>query len=142
MSVCGQAEEEKKQQGMNDVGVLRSMSMKCTFCQLLKLRILTPLLDWKRWSSSQSSPFSVIRKISTNFFCGLWVPFPTRHLVEDLIGIFLFVVCSVAIRLVHVNANQFLSREIDHFRMLSRLSLDITAIFATGYTLYFVSAVL
>ena len=38
---------------------------------------------------------------------------------------------------VHVNANLSLSRKIDQFRMLSRLSLDITAIFATGYTLCF-----
>ena len=55
--------------------------------------------------------------------CGLWVLSPTRHLV-------------------HVNAYMFLSGKIDQFRMLSLLSLDITAIFATGYTLYFVSAVL
>ena len=133
--------KKNKKQGRNDVGVLRSVSMYCTFCQLLKLRILTTLLDWKR-SSFQSSPFSLIRIISTKIFCGLWVLFPTRHLVEELIEIFLLVVCCVAIRLVHVNANLFLSREIDHFRMLSRLSLDITAIFATGCTLYFVSAVL
>ena len=54
----------------------------------------------------------------------------------------LLLACSVAIHLVHVNANLFLSWKIDQFRMLSRLSLDITAIFAKGYTLYFVSAVL
>ena len=59
-----------------------------------------------------------------------------------LIEILLLVVCSVAIRIVHVNANLFLSGESDHFRMLPRLSLDITAIFASGYTLYFVSAVM
>ena len=70
---------------------------------------------------------------------------PTRHLVRhvlhllrDLFEILLLAVCSVAIRLVHANALLFLSLEIDHFRMLSRLSLDITAIFATGYTQYFV----
>ena len=45
-----------------------------------------------------------------HIFCGLWVLLPTRHLVEDLIEKFLLVVCSVAIRLVHVNANLFLSR--------------------------------
>ena len=64
-------------------------------------------------------------------FCGFWVLFSTRHLVRDFIGLFLLVVGSVAIHLVHVNANLFLSRKIDQFRMLSRLSLDITAIFAT-----------
>ena len=75
------------------------------------------LLDWKRCSSSQSSPFSVFRIIFHQNFCGLWVLSPTRHLVRhvlhivrDLIEIFLLVVCSVAMRLVHVNANLFLSR--------------------------------
>ena len=58
---------------------------------------------------------------------------PTRHLVEDLVEIFLLVTCSVAMRLVHSNAILFLSREIDHFRMLSRLPLGFTVIFATGY---------
>ena len=38
---------------------------------------------------------------------------------------------SVSIHLVHVNANLFVSRWIDQFRVLSRLSLGITAIFAT-----------
>ena len=75
-------------------------------------------------------------------FCGLWVFSPARLLVRDLIELFLFAACSVAILLVHVNANLFLSRKIDQFRMLSRLSLDITATVATGDTLYFVSAVL
>ena len=74
--------------------------------------------------------------------CGFWVLFSTRHLVRDLIGLFLLVVGSVAIHLVHVNANLFLTRKIDQFRMLSRLSLDITAIFATCDMLNFVSAVL
>ena len=57
---------------------------------------------------------------------------------EILVEMFLLAVCNVAIHLVYVNANLFLS--LSHFRMLSRLSLDISAIFATGYTLYFVSA--
>ena len=39
----------------------------------------------------------------------------TRHLVLDHIELFLFAACSVAIRLVHVNANLFLSRKIDQF---------------------------
>ena len=50
-------------------------------------------------------------------FCGLWVLSPTRHLVRhvlhlvrDLVEIFLLVVCSVAIRLVHAKTNLFLSR--------------------------------
>ena len=60
-------------------------------------------------------------------FCGLWVLSPTRHLVEDFIDILLLALGSVAIR--------FVSRQIVHFRVLSRLSLDVTAIFATGYTL-------
>ena len=51
----------------------------------------------------------------------------------------LLVVGSVAIHLVYVNTHLFLSLKIDQLRMLSRLSLDFTA---TGYTLYFMSAVL
>ena len=50
----------------------------------------------------------------------------------------LLVVGSVAIHFVYVNAHLFLSRKIDQLRMLSRLSLEFTA---TGYTLYFMSAV-
>ena len=69
-------------------------------------------------------------------FCGM------RHPVRDLIELFLLVVCSVASHLVHVNVSLFLFWKIDQFRMLSRLSLDFTVIFATGYTLNFVSAVL
>ena len=46
---------------------------------------------------------------------------------------FLLVVCSVTIQLVHVYANLFVSRQIDQFRMLSRLSLDFTVIFATTF---------
>ena len=36
----------------------------------VQLRILTPLLDWKRCSSSQSSPFSDIRTIRSNISAG------------------------------------------------------------------------
>ena len=75
------------------------------------------------------------------FSAGFGVLFSTR-LVLNLIKLFLFVVGSVAIHVVHVNANLFHSRKIDQFRMLSRLSLDITAIFTTGCTLPFVSTVL
>ena len=49
-----------------------------------------------------------------HIFCGLWVLFPTRHLVRcvrhlfrDLIGFFLLVVGNVAIHLVHANVNLF-----------------------------------
>ena len=38
-------------------------------------------------------------------FCGLWV----LHLVQDLIEMLLFAVCSVAIHLVHANTNLFVS---------------------------------
>ena len=113
----------------------------------VQLRILTPLLDWKRCPSSQSSPFSVHRIISTKFSAGcgcslqLVILFDTIFISFEISWkMFLLAVCSVAIHLIHVNANLFLSRKIDPFRMLSRLPLDITAIFATGYTLYFVSA--
>ena len=117
----------------------------------VQLRILTPLLDWKRCSSSQSSSFS---GISTKFqqvlcvFCNeilfQQILIDTfLRLVRDLIALSLLAACSVAIRLVHENVNLYLSWEIDQCRMLSRLSLDFTEIFATaGYTLYFVSAVL
>ena len=51
-------------------------------------------------------------------FGGLWVFSPTRHLVRDLIELFLFAACSVAIHLVHVNANLFLSLKIDQLRKI------------------------
>ena len=83
------------------------------------------------------SKLSVVAILSASYhfhqiFCGLWVLSPTRHLVRDLIGILLLAVCSVAIHLVHANANLFLSRFTDQCRMLSRLSLDISAIFAAA----------
>ena len=74
------------------------------------------------------------------FSAGFGVLFSTR--LVHLIRLFLFVVGSVAIHVVHVNANLFHSRKIDQFRMLSSLSLEITAIFTTGCTLPFVSTVL
>ena len=83
----------------------------------VQLRILSPLLDWKRCSSSQSSSFSVIRTISTKFLCGLWV-FSPLHLVRDLIALFLHAACSVAIHLVRSNANLFLSRKIVQLRSI------------------------
>ena len=57
----------------------------------------------------------------------------------NLFDTFFLVVGSVAIHLVYVIANLFLSLKIDQLRKLSRLSLDFTA---TGYALYFMSAVL
>ena len=71
---------------------------------------------------------------SLQHFCGLWVLSPTRHLVRHvlhLVAMFLLVVGSVAIHLVHANTNLFLSLQIDQCLMLSRPSVDITAIFAT-----------
>ena len=41
--------------------------------------------------------------------------FATRHLVRDLIEVFLLAACNVAILLVHANVNLFLSLKIDHF---------------------------
>ena len=56
-------------------------------------------------------------------------------------SIFLLAVCSVAVRLVHAKVNLFLSLKIDHFGE-SLPSLGLAAFFTTGYTLYFMSAVL
>ena len=111
----------------------------------VQLRILTLLLDWKRCSSSQSSPFSGMCIVRSNISAGcgcfhqLVILFDTFFISSKM---FLLVVGSVATHLVHANTNLFLSLKIDHFRMLSRLSLAFTVIFATGHTLYFVSAVL
>ena len=99
------------------------------------LRIFTLLLDWKRCSSSQSSPFSGICIVRSNISAG----FGCSVQFVILFDTFFLVVGSVAIHIVYVNANLFLSRKIDQLRMLSRLSLDFTA---TGYTLYFMSVVL
>ena len=62
---------------------------------VVKLSVVTIL--------SHSYPFHQI-------LCGLWVLSPTRHLFRDLIGLFLLVVGSVAIPLIHANANLLLSR--------------------------------
>ena len=65
-------------------------------------------------------------------FSGLWVFssmkfFPnkswltrssSRYLLRDLIALFLLAACSVAIHLVHSNANLFLSRKIDQLRSI------------------------
>ena len=105
----------------------------------MQLRILTPLLDWRtvqafsRTHSQSSRSFhsyhlyhSYHPGFAPNFLRFFGCSFSTRHLAEDLIEIFLLVVCSVAILLVHANVNLFLSWEIDHFRMLSRLSVFAT----------------
>ena len=93
----------------------------------VQLRILTPLLDWKRCSSSQSSPFSSSCIVRSNISAGVPKPF-------NLFDTFFLVVGSVAIHLGYLNASLFLSRKVDQLRMLSRLSLDFTA---TGNTPYF-----
>ena len=59
----------------------------------------------------------------------------------EISSIFLLAVCSVAIRLVHAEVNLFLSLKIDHFGKYFP-SLGLAAIFTTGYTLHFMSAVL
>ena len=59
----------------------------------------------------------------------------------EISSIFLLAVCSVAIRLVHAEVNLVLSLMIDHFGK-SFPSLGLAAMFTTGYTLYFMSAVL
>ena len=110
----------------------------------VQLRILTPLLDWKRCSSSQSYSFSVISFVSSAPFVPLAPNFlrvstrfsaacaPTsRHLVRDLIGLFFLVVGSVAIHLVYADANLFHFEKVEQLWMLSRLSLGNTAIFET-----------
>ena len=66
----------------------------------------------------------------------------SRYLVRDGIAFFLLAGCSIAIHLVHTNANLFLffGRSINFG--LSFPSLGLTASFATEDTLYFVSAML
>ena len=55
----------------------------------------------------------------------------------EISSIFLFAVCSVAIRLVHAGVNLFLSLKIDHFGK-SFPSLGLAANFTMGYTLFFI----
>ena len=71
------------------------------------------------------------RGFAPNFLRCVGALFQLVILLKDLIEIFLLVVCSVAIRLVHANADLFHFETVDQLWMLSRLSLDITAIFAT-----------
>ena len=58
------------------VRALRSCSYITLMCDHVKLKILTPLLDWKPCSSSQSSQFSVILIISPIFLLLLVFPQP------------------------------------------------------------------
>ena len=58
-------------------------------------------------------------------------------LVRNLVAL-LLAACSVAVHLVHATANLFHFEKIDQLRLLSRLSLDLTA----GNMLYFMSAML
>ena len=84
--------------------------------------------------------------ISAGCGCSSPTRHPVRHFLHldrDFFENLLLAVRSVAIHLVHANANLFLSRKIDQCRMMLRLSLDFTEFFATaGDTLCFVSAVL
>ena len=87
----------------------------------MHLRILTHLLGWKRRPSSQSSPFSVIRTISTkkHFAAGCGCSFKLVMLFEMFCTSFdeislkfsLLVVGRVAIRLVHADVALFLFSE-------------------------------
>ena len=57
----------------------------CTFCQMLDLRILTHLLDWKRCSqSSQSSPFVPSRIRGSLFLSSDCVLNPANVSCRDL----------------------------------------------------------
>ena len=73
--------------------------VNCTLHLLGKCR--PSLIEFLRMLSSSHPPHSL------SSCRGLWVLSPTRHLVEDVIGIFLHAVCSVAIHLVHANTSQF-----------------------------------
>ena len=66
---------------------------------------LPPLLDWKRWSSSQSSPFSVVRIISTKFSegCGCSLQLIIFFEISSDSSCMLSAVSQF--RLVHANAN-------------------------------------
>ena len=53
-----------------DVLVFCALVFAVLFRAHVQLRILTPLLDWKRCSNSQSSPFSDIRIVRSNISAG------------------------------------------------------------------------
>ena len=64
------------------------------------------------------------------------------HIWFEISSHFLLAACSDAIDLVHATVNLFHFEKIDQLRMLSRLSLDLTAIFTTRNMLYFMSAMM
>ena len=125
-------ESEAKRQPL--LCVLVGVVTSCVLCTRVRGRVSRSLLlDWKHCSRSQPSPFSGIRTVRSNISAGvgcfvqLVVLFDTFFISFEM---FLLVVGSVAIRLVHANVNLFLSQQIDQFRMLSLLSFGQLAIFA------------
>ena len=97
-------------------------------------------------SRHRSLSFQLARSNSLQSFGGMWVFSPMKSLINmffisfEISSHFSCLLLAMSESILFTNGNLFLSLKIDQFRMLSRL--DITAIFATGYTLYFVSAVL
>ena len=92
----------------------------------VQLRILTHLLDWKLCPSSPSSPFSVLRIISTKFSAVSGAALSrTRHLVRHVLHLVRnFLASCGQCRTPSCSrkcTKLFLSRKLDHFRMLSRL---------------------
>ena len=69
----------------------------------------------ERCSSSQSSPVSGICVVRSNISAGCWCSVQFVILFDT----FFLVVGSVAIHLVYINANLFVSLKIDQLRMLS-----------------------
>ena len=97
---------KKKQQGRNDVSVQRS------FCQLLKLRILTLLLDWKRCSKAHHSsvvPICTVRTIQDSKS-----KFPCERLCSRSIQMFREEICSVVLRVRSTHRQTFLSYPLLH----------------------------
>ena len=94
---------------------------------------LTALSQALSRTHSQSSPriFPNFSNVSAGVQNSEGVP-RTRHLVRDLVEMLLLAVCSVEIDLVHATGNLFHFEKIDQLRMLSRLSLDLAAIFTVG----------
>ena len=95
----------------------------CLVLAPLQRKILTPLLDWERCRSSESSSFfnhSYHFQDSLPNFCGLWVFSLTRHLVRDLIELFLLVACcNVASQSIcSRECNSVLSRKNDQLRKI------------------------
>ena len=103
-------DENKKQQGRNDVGAQRSMSMLCTFCQLFKLTVLTHLLDWKRCSKALSRHhFSVVSIRTIRTIQGLKSKFSCERLRSQYIQMFREEICSVVLLVHSTHRQTFLS---------------------------------